>query len=178
MSDPERPARTGFVRRIPEGDDRHRLVCGDCGFIHYENPKIVVGAVCYAPDERILLCRRNIEPRLGTWTMPAGYMELGEAAETGAAREAWEEAGADIAIESLLGVYSIPHIGQVHLIYRARLLNPETIEAGPESAELILVPWGDIPWAELSFPSVRWALTHFRDTYHQHAFPPRENPEI
>src|ERR1700693_5861379 len=95
------------VRTVPEGDTRERKVCPDCGFIAYENPKIVVGAVCRW-EERILLCRRAIEPRAGYWTLPAGYLELTEATPAGAAREAWEEARAQIEIEGLLAVYDIP----------------------------------------------------------------------
>src|SRR6185437_4395233 len=98
-----RAARGPSVRTIPDGDNRERMICPDCGFIAYENPKVVVGAVCRW-EERILLCRRAIEPRAGYWTLPAGYLELEEAASAGAAREAWEEARAEIAIEGLLAV--------------------------------------------------------------------------
>lgn len=164
-----------FSRRVPAGDDRDRLVCDDCGFVVYENPKIVVGAVVHL-GERIVLCRRAIPPRLGYWTLPAGFLELGESPEAGARREAWEEARADIEIEQLLGVYSIERISQVQLIYRARLRNPH-VEAGPESAEVALFRWEEIPWAEIAFPSVNWALGHFRETRAQTTFPPRRNPE-
>ncbi|HYD99636.1 MAG TPA: NUDIX hydrolase, partial [Alphaproteobacteria bacterium] len=103
MAEPQPPA-PRFARRIPAGEDRERLVCGDCGFIAYENPKVVVGAVCSLGD-RILLCRRAIEPRRGFWTIPAGYLEEHETTEAGARREAQEEACADIAIDQLLAVY-------------------------------------------------------------------------
>ena len=108
-----------FIRRIPEGDNRERLVCPDCGHIAYENPKIVVGSVVVA-DGAVLLCRRAIPPRLGYWTLPAGYLELGETLQEGAAREAMEEAQADIALDGILGVFSIARIGQVQVIFRAR----------------------------------------------------------
>src|SRR6202012_3670586 len=100
---------SSFVRQIPEGDNRERMVCADCGHIAYENPKVVVGAVVTSGD-RVLMCRRAIEPRLGFWTLPAGYLELGETLEEGAAREALEEAKADIAIEGILGIFSIARI--------------------------------------------------------------------
>ena len=137
-------------------DDRDRFVCKSCGTVHYVNPKIVVGSVCTFGD-RLLLCRRAIDPRSGFWTIPAGYMELGETAEEGAVREAWEEAGARITIDGLLAVYSIRRIDQVQLLYRARLLDPD-VRAGPESLEVMLAPWEAIPWDELAFPTVRWIL--------------------
>jgi ADP-ribose pyrophosphatase YjhB (NUDIX family) len=150
-----------FERRVPEGDDRSRLVCRDCGYIQYENPRIVVGSVCHW-EERILLCRRAINPRRGFWTLPAGYMELGETTAEGAKREAWEEARAKLELQGLIAVYNIPRLSQVQLIYRAALLAPN-VEAGPESAEVGLFDWPSIPWEELAFPSVRWALGHYRD---------------
>jgi len=150
---------TQFKRAIPEGDTRERLVCAVCGHIDYQNPKIIVGSVV-AHDGRILLCRRAIEPRRGFWTLPAGFLELGETAEEGAAREAWEEAGARIAFDGLLAVYSISRIGQMQLIYRARFADPAApaCAAGPESEAVALFGWQEIPWAELAFPSVHWAL--------------------
>ena len=108
-----------LVRRIPEGDDRERLVCPDCNFVAYENPKIVVGSIV-AEGDRVLLCRRAIEPRAGFWTIPAGYMEMGETVAEGAQREAWEEARARIAIDGVLAIYSIARLGQVQVIFRAR----------------------------------------------------------
>ncbi len=150
-----------FVRRIPEGDDRERLTCPDCGFVAYENPKVVVGSVV-AEDGRVLLCRRAIEPRRGYWTLPAGYMELHETVEEGARREAWEEARARIALEGMLAVFSIARIGQVQIIFRATLAAPG-FEPGPESLEVRLFAWEEIPWPEIAFPSVRWALEAWRD---------------
>lgn len=177
MNDPtDTPGKAGpSVRTIPEGDNRPRLVCADCGFIHYENPKVIVGAVCTWED-RILLCRRAIQPRAGYWTLPAGFLELNESTIDGAKREAWEEACARIEVEGLLGVYDITHISQVHLIYRARLISPE-VEAGPESQEVGLFLWSEIPWDRLAFPSVSWALDHFRQSHGQADFPARGNPE-
>lgn len=168
-------ARGNFSRHVPHGDDRQRLVCDDCGFVVYENPKIVVGAVAYL-GERVLLCRRAIPPRKGFWTLPAGYLEQGESPEAGARREAWEEARARLHIEQLLGVYAITRIDQVQLIYRARLAGPD-VAAGPESAEVGLFAWQAVPWAEIAFPSVHWALEHFRQTRDQPVFAPRANPE-
>ena len=142
--------------RVPAGDDRKRVVCPACGTVHYQNPKVVVGSVCTL-GERLLICRRAIEPRLGFWTIPAGYLELGESAEAGALREAWEEARARIELEGLMAVYSVERIGQVQLLYRARLLH-EDVAAGPESLEVRLVGWDEVPWDELAFPTVRWIL--------------------
>jgi ADP-ribose pyrophosphatase YjhB (NUDIX family) len=145
-----------LVRRILEGDNRERLVCPDCDFIAYENPKIVVGSVV-AESDRILLCRRAIEPRSGFWTIPAGYMEMGETVTEGAQREAWEEARARIAIDGVLAVYSIARLGQVQVIFRAGLAEPG-FSAGPESLEVRQFDWDEIPWNDIAFPSVRWAL--------------------
>ncbi|UFN47725.1 NUDIX domain-containing protein [Roseomonas sp. OT10] len=148
-----------FEKVRHEGDERDRLTCLDCGHIAYENPKVVVGAVVEAPGG-LLLCRRAIEPRAGFWTLPAGYMEMGETAAEGAAREAWEEARARIAIDGVLAVYSIARIGQVQILFRARLQpGPGPGYApGPESLEVRVFPWEALPWESLAFPSVRWAL--------------------
>jgi ADP-ribose pyrophosphatase YjhB (NUDIX family) len=170
----ERAPGSAFVQKIPEGDTRLRLVCDTCGFVSYENPKIVVGSVVSHAD-RVLLCRRAIDPRSGFWTLPAGYLELNETTLEAAAREAYEEATARIEIDRLLAVYSIPRISQVQLIYRARLLEPE-VKAGPESLEVGLFRWEEIPWAEIAFPSARWALHQFRETEGRADFPPFTNP--
>jgi ADP-ribose pyrophosphatase YjhB (NUDIX family) len=161
-------------RRVPEGDDKPRLVCGECGFILYENPKVIVGAVCTWED-RYLLCRRAIEPRAGYWTMPAGYMELAETTEQGAVREVWEEACARVELDGLLAIYNIPRISQVHMIYRARMLTPE-FAAGPESTEVALFAWDEIPWDELAYPNVDWSLRHERELKGQRDFAPRGVP--
>ncbi|OAN47977.1 NUDIX hydrolase [Paramagnetospirillum marisnigri] len=158
------------IRTIPDGDDRERLVCGDCGFVMYENPKVIVGAVCTWQD-RYLLVRRAIEPRLGYWTMPVGYMELGETTEQGAAREVWEEAQARVEVDGLLTITSIPQISQVHLIYRARMLD-DRFAAGPESLEVALLSWDDIPWDSLAYPNVRASLEYEREVKGVAAFPP------
>lgn len=163
-----------FVRRIPEGEDRERLTCPDCGFIAYENPKIVVGSVV-ADGGRVLLCRRAIEPRRGFWTIPAGYMELGETVEEGARREAFEEARARITLDGMLAVYSIARIGQVQIMFRARLAEPG-VEAGPESLEVGWFAWEEIPWEELAFPSVHWVLRAWRDAPEGPLAAPSLNP--
>lgn len=163
-----------FSLKIPEGDTRERLACDTCGWINYVNPKIVVGAVC-TWQERFLLCRRAINPRKGFWTLPAGFLEEQESAEAGAKREAMEEAGAEIEILGLLGAYSVPRISQVQLMYKARLVHPNVV-AGEESLEVRLFDWADIPWDEISFPSVRWALDHYRETGDRAEFAARSNP--
>jgi ADP-ribose pyrophosphatase YjhB (NUDIX family) len=150
------------------------LTCPDCGFIAYENPKVVAGSVV-SVDGKIMLCRRAIEPRRGYWTLPAGYLELHETPEEGARREAWEEARARIAIDALLAVFSVPRISQVQLIYRATLAEPG-FEAGPESLEVALFDWADIPWSEIAFPSVKWALDEYRARLGQDVFAPGINP--
>jgi ADP-ribose pyrophosphatase YjhB (NUDIX family) len=155
------PLRGPSVRRIPEGDNRERMICAECGYVLYDNPKIVVGSVARW-GERILMCRRAINPRRGYWTLPAGYLELNESTSAGAEREAFEEAQAKIRIEGLLAIYDIPRISQVQLIYRARLID-EAVAAGPESLEVGLFGWDEIPWDEIAFPSVGWALHHERE---------------
>jgi ADP-ribose pyrophosphatase YjhB (NUDIX family) len=157
-----------FDRRVPEGDTRERLVCRDCGFIHYQNPTIVVGSVA-TWDGRILLCRRAIEPRVGYWTIPAGFLEQQETPEEGAMREAREEAGAEIEIDGLLGVYSVARISQIHLLYRARLRTAE-IAAGAESLDVGLYALEAIPWDDLAFPSVRWVLERYREVGERERF--------
>ena len=163
-----------FEKRVPEGDNRERLVCGRCEFIHYQNPEIVAGAVCTWED-KILLARRAIEPRKGAWTLPAGYMELGETTEQAAQREAREEACASIEIDRLLAMYSVARIGQVQIMYRARLLSPD-VAAGPESEDVALVTWDQIPWEELAFPTVVWALAHFHESRDKADFATYSNP--
>lgn len=163
-----------FKRRVPAGDTFERYVCGRCGHIHYSNPKIVVGSVV-ARGERILLCRRAIEPRKGLWTLPAGYLEEHESPEEGARREAREEASADIGIDALLAVYALPHISQVQLIYRGYLVSPD-VAAGPESLEVKLFAWNEIPRDQIAFPSVHWALEHFRESIDRAVFVPFSNP--
>jgi ADP-ribose pyrophosphatase YjhB (NUDIX family) len=163
-----------FELKTPPGDDRERLVCAACGFVDYRNPKIVVGSVA-TQGEKILLCRRAIDPRKGYWTLPAGFLELGETAEDGARREAWEEARARIDIDRLLAIYSAPRISQIQLMFRARLVNRD-IAAGPESAEVGLFSWDALPWADLAFPTVGWALRQYREALGKKEFAPFSNP--
>lgn len=162
------------LRTIPEGEDRERLVCPDCGFVYYENPKVVVGSVATWED-RILLCRRDIEPRKGLWTLPAGFLELGETPEEGAKREAWEEARARLRLDALLAIYTIRHISQVQLFYRATLESPDVV-AQDETQEVGLFRRDELPMGELAFPSVRWALAHHAEVQGHRVFAPRTNP--
>jgi ADP-ribose pyrophosphatase YjhB (NUDIX family) len=168
---------SSFVRRVPDGDNRERLICADCGFVAYDNPKIVVGSVVVY-DGKVLMCRRAINPRKGFWTLPAGYMELGETPAEGAAREAREEAEADIEVDGLLGVFSIARIGQVQMIFRARFTdgNSPHFGAGPESLEVALFSWDRIPWNDIAFPSVHWALQAWRTTGMGPLGQPKGNP--
>lgn len=164
------------TRRVPDGDERPRFVCPSCGAIHYENPKVVVGSVCRW-QEQILLCRRAIEPRTGFWTIPAGYLEMEESTEDGAMREAWEEARATIRLTGLLAVYNVVRIGQVQMLYRAELVTPE-VAPGPESQEVALFGWDDIPWDDLAFPTVRWVLRRAQAVWDDPSpLVPEGNPE-
>lgn len=157
------------IKKVPEGDDRERLVCPDCGFIDYRNPRIVVGAVCTWQDQ-FLLCRRAIEPSYGKWTFPAGFMELDETVAEGAAREAHEEAGVNVEIGDVIGIYEVPKVGHVMIMHRAPMLSP-TFEAGAESLEVALFDWEDIPWDDLAFPSVAWTLKRFHEVKGQETVP-------
>ncbi|MBQ0761369.1 NUDIX hydrolase [Marinobacter psychrophilus] len=143
-------------QRIPAGDNRHRYVCTHCNTIHYQNPRIIAGTVPVW-DNRILLCRRAIEPRYGYWTLPAGFMENQETTLEAAVRETREEALAEVNIEGLYVVLDVPHIDQVHIFYRATLIEGK-YGAGEESLETQLFELSDIPWDELSFPTVRKTL--------------------
>ena len=162
------------TRKVPEGDSRERMVCEDCGFVLYSNPKVMVGSVAHWQG-RVLLCRRDIDPRAGFWTLPAGFLENGETTLDGARREALEEARAELEIDHVLAVYSIPRISQVQVIYAARLASPE-VAAADETAEVGLFAWDDIPWSELAFPSVRWALQHWRESRETGDTAARANP--
>ncbi|MEZ6063821.1 MAG: NUDIX hydrolase [Planctomycetaceae bacterium] len=150
-----------FQRCVPAGDTHERDVCRDCGWVHYENPRIIVSAVC-CWEQQILLCRRAIPPRYGFWSLPGGFLEIGETAEEGACREVREEAGADVRIRSLLATYSIPRIGQVHLVYLADLTGP-AMQAGDESLDVGLFPPAEsqLPWDELAFPVNHWTLRDY-----------------
>jgi len=145
---------------VPPGEDRPRHVCAACGTVHYLNPKLVAGCVVAHGDGRLLICRRAIEPRRGFWTVPAGFMELGETAAEAAARETREEALAEVADIALHCVIDVPHVDQVHLMHRARLVG-DGHGAGIESLEARLVAPSDLPWDEIAFPSVRLALERY-----------------
>lgn len=148
-----------ITRRIPPDDTLPRAVCDRCGTIHYENPKLIVGCIAEW-ENKILMCRRAIEPRHGLWTVPAGYMELGETTAQGAARETLEEAGAVVDGLEPYALYNIPHISQVYLLFRARLTDGR-FAPGTESLEVRLCDESDIPWNELAFATVRNALMRY-----------------
>ncbi len=153
--------------RVPPGDTLPRHVCDACHAIHYQNPRMVVGCIVEHGD-RILLCRRGIEPRHGYWTVPAGYMENGETTFQGALRETLEEANARVEINSLYALYNIPHINQVYLLFRARLLDLN-FRPGAETLETRLLGEADVPWDQIAFATVRNTLTHyFADRARQH----------
>ena len=145
--------------KIPAGDSLPRYVCDACATIHYQNPKMIVGCIAEW-ENRILLCRRAIEPRMGLWTVPAGFMENGETTAQGAARETLEEANARVEVGPLYAMYNIPHINQVYILFRARLLDLD-FSAGTESLEVKLFDEADIPWEQIAFATVRNTLTHY-----------------
>lgn len=156
-------------QKIPQGDNRHRYVCVSCETIHYQNPRIVAGTVPVL-DGQVLLCRRAIEPRYGYWTLPAGFMENSETTVEAAARETLEEALANVTMEDLYTIIHVPHIDQVHMFYRATL-NSHDFGAGEESLETRLFPLSDIPWDELSFPTVRRTLALFLEDHGNDHYP-------
>ena len=157
--------------RIPEGDDRERFICTYCELIHYSNPRVIVGCVPVYED-KVLLCKRAIEPRKNYWTLPAGFMENGETTPQGAARETWEEARARVSNLDLYRVFDVPHISQVYMFYRCDLDNGG-YGVGPESLETDLYAEGDIPWDDIAFPVVYETLKeYFADTRAGH-FPVR-----
>ena len=151
---------TAVVYRIPDdGDTKERAVCPNCHTIHYENPLNVVGTVPYWGD-KVLLCKRNIEPRWGKWTLPAGFLELNETTAGGAARETDEEAGAQIEMQGLFTLLNVVRVGQVHFFYRARLLS-ESLNPGTETIEARLFAEHEIPWDEIAFRTVKETLERF-----------------
>lgn len=154
---------------VPQGDNRPRYICQNCHTIHYQNPHIVVGALPVWED-RILLCRRAINPRKGFWTLPAGFFENGETLKEGAQRETFEEACASINIEGLYTVFSLPHINQVYMFYRASLVD-DRFAPGDESLETELFAEQDIPWQELAFPVVTRSLELFLNDRKTGVFP-------
>lgn len=168
-----------FDKKVPHDDSFERDVCNHCGLINYQNPRVIAGVVATLVQdgvEKILMCKRDIEPRKGFWTLPAGFMEKGETVAQGAAREAQEEACADVKPNALIGVYNVERIAQVQMFYRADLLSAD-IAPGPESQEVALMAWDDIPWKELAFPAVYYALQHWHETKEQAAFAPFSEPE-
>lgn len=148
--------------RIPPGDDRPRHVCTACATIHYQNPKLVIGAIPEWEDGRILLCRRAIEPRYGLWTLPAGFMENGETTAEAAARETLEEANGRIEVGELYSMFSLPYISQVYLLFRSRLLDTDCAP-GIESLEVGLFDEREIPWDTIAFRPVQFTLQNFFD---------------
>lgn len=146
---------------VPADDNRERATCTVCGTIHYENPLNVVGTVP-AWDDQVLLCRRNIEPRYGFWTLPAGFMELGETTAEGALRETIEEAGAKVEMQALFTVLNVARVGQVHFFYRARLLDT-SFDPGPETIEARLFREEEVPWDQIAFRTVKETLQRWFD---------------
>ena len=142
--------------KVPEDDNRLRYICISCDTIHYQNPNIVAGTVSVY-GEKILLCKRAIEPRKGFWTLPAGFMENQESTNDAALRETWEEAEARVEIDALFSVINVPQIDQVHMFFRATMIN-DKFGAGPESLETDLFSEEDIPWDDLAFPTVKRTL--------------------
>jgi len=174
--------------RIPDGDHLPRHLCPACGHIQYRNPKVIVGVIPEASDGRVLMCRRNIEPRLGLWTFPAGFMEMGETSGQGAAREAMEEAQADVEVDALLMMINVPYVSQVYMIHRGRLRSDHH---GPtlESSETRLLREDEIPWDEIAFPTIWHSLRRFfedrrKGQYQIHALDlafrakPPQRPEV
>jgi ADP-ribose pyrophosphatase YjhB (NUDIX family) len=158
-----------IATRIPDGDSLPRFVCGECGTIHYQNPKIVVGCL---PEwnGQVLLCKRAIEPRLGRWTLPAGFLENGETVEAGAVRETVEEANARVVVGALYTVISLPQINQVYMMFRSRLADLD-FGPGPESLEVRLYDESEIPWEALAFRTIARTLRNFFLDRKQGAFP-------
>ena len=177
---------TAVELRVPDGDHLARAVCPKCGNIQYRNPKVIAGIIPEHTDGRILMCRRAIQPRLGLWTFPAGFLELGESSGDGAAREAREEALADVEPLELFMVINVPYVSQVYLIHRGRLREPLF---GPthESSEVVLMREDEIPWDDIAFPTIWHSLKRFfedrtRGAYSLHsmdlAYKPARRPEV
>lgn len=146
--------------RVPAGDHQPRHVCPSCGHIQYQNPKIIVGVIPEAADGRILMCRRNIEPRLGLWTFPAGFLEQGETTAVGAAREALEESQAQVEVGQMLMVINVPYVSHLYVVHCGRL-HVESFGPTPESSEVRLMREDEIPWDEIAFPTIFHSLKQF-----------------
>ena len=153
---------------IPPGDNRARYCCANCGTIHYQNPNVVLGTIPVSGD-RILLCRRAIEPRYGYWTLPAGFMENGETTIEGAMRETLEETGATIELGELFSVLDVPHVRQVHMFFRARLID-QGLEPGAETLEQRLFAEDEVPWDALAFRTVEYTLRRYFEDCRNGAF--------
>jgi ADP-ribose pyrophosphatase YjhB (NUDIX family) len=162
-----------LVFRIPQGDDKPRFCCPDCDSVFYQNPKNVVGTLPIYGD-KVLLCKRAIQPRIGKWTLPAGYMENGESCLAGALRETEEEAGASVLVQddSLYTLFNLPSINQVYMFFRAELVNLD-FAAGAESAAVELFSEEEIPWNEIAFPVVKSTLEHYFQDLRRNKFPVR-----
>lgn len=157
--------------RVPDGDTRSRFICDHCQTIHYQNPRIVAGCLAVY-DQQVLLCRRAIEPRLGYWTLPAGFMENGETTEEAALRETWEEARATLQQQELYMLFNLPHINQVYMFFRGELADLN-FSAGEESLEVRLFHEHEIPWDELAFPTVGKTLKQYFIDRQEQTFPVR-----
>ncbi|MAZ88900.1 MAG: NUDIX hydrolase [Cellvibrionaceae bacterium] len=162
---------TGVNLKVPQGDDRERHICPECDTIHYHNPKIIAGCLPIYED-KVLLCRRAIQPRHGLWTLPAGFMENGESTEEGALRECWEEAQAELELHNLYTMYSLPQINQVYLLFKGELKNLD-FGPGPESLEVELFREDQIPWKEIAFPVMKKTLRHYFSDVSSGSFPLR-----
>ncbi|WP_252180491.1 NUDIX hydrolase [Endozoicomonas sp. 4G] len=158
-------------KKIPSGDNRLRDVCDSCGKIHYQNPLIVAGCLPVF-EGKVLLCKRSIEPRSGYWTLPGGFMELGETLEQAALRETMEEAGAEVTLQSLYTLFNIVHVGQLSVFFLAHLDKPE-FSAGEESEAVALFSEEEIPWEQLAFNTVSRTLRHFFSDRQKGDFPQR-----
>lgn len=148
---------SAVILKTPPADNRPRYICQQCETVHYQNPKVVAGCLVEASDGRILLCRRAIEPRYGYWTLPAGFMELGETTLEAALRETYEEAQASVEVDGLFAVFNLPHVDQVYMMFRSRLMN-DMFGAGEETLEADLFDQRNIPWENLAFSTIRHTL--------------------
>lgn len=148
-----------LIYAIPDDDNRHRYICPSCDVVHYQNPKIVAGCIPVWED-KVLLCKRAIEPRYGYWTLPAGFMEMGETSLEAGIRETLEEANARVEVESLYAVFNLPHVDQVYIMFLARLMDLN-FAAGVESLEVKLFEKEEIPWDELAFRTIKETLSYY-----------------
>mgnify|MGYP003311968184 FL=1 len=157
------------VRKIPEGDNRERDCCENCGTIHYTNPKIIVGTIPYK-DSAVLLCKRGIEPRYGKWTLPGGFLENGETVSQGAFRETFEETNTEVEMGELYAIYNVPQINQVYMLHLARVISDD-FSPTSESLEVEFFKEDEIPWDELAFPFVPMTLKNFFSDHRVGVYP-------